>query len=121
MSIAVINDGRLAWAKGYGVADNTTGPRARGKDVSATPSEYIRDLIRRDMQDRAVALNALRGWGTRASTPIRRIAGCEAWCWQLAVRSEDGCSCDAGAGTPTLATDIDTIRGYSKPATLLRE
>ena len=24
--------------------------------------------------------------GTRASTPIRRIAGCEAWCWQPAVK-----------------------------------
>jgi antitoxin ParD1/3/4 len=29
--------------------------------VYATPSEYIRDLIRRDMQDRAVALNILEG------------------------------------------------------------
>ena len=33
--------------------------RASDKDVYATPSEYIRDLIRRDMQDRAVALNVL--------------------------------------------------------------
>ena len=29
----------------------------------ATPSEYIRDLIRQDMQDRAVALNVLEGLG----------------------------------------------------------
>jgi len=35
--------------------------RASDKDVYATPSEYIRDLIRRDMQDRAVALNVLEG------------------------------------------------------------
>jgi antitoxin ParD1/3/4 len=35
--------------------------RASDKDVYATPSEYIRDLIRRDMQDRAVALNILAG------------------------------------------------------------
>jgi antitoxin ParD1/3/4 len=35
--------------------------RASDKDVYATPSEYIRDLIRRDMQDRAVALNILEG------------------------------------------------------------
>jgi antitoxin ParD1/3/4 len=27
------------------------------------PSEYIRDLIRQDMQDRAVALNILEGLG----------------------------------------------------------
>ena len=31
--------------------------RASDKDMYATPSEFIRDLIRRDMQDRAVALN----------------------------------------------------------------
>jgi Arc/MetJ-type ribon-helix-helix transcriptional regulator len=30
--------------------------RASDKDVYATPSEYIRDLIRQDMQDRAIAL-----------------------------------------------------------------
>lgn len=35
--------------------------RASDKDVYATPSEYIRDLIRRDMQDHAVALNVLEG------------------------------------------------------------
>jgi antitoxin ParD1/3/4 len=35
--------------------------RASDKDVYATPSEYIRDLIRQDMQDRAVAMNALEG------------------------------------------------------------
>jgi antitoxin ParD1/3/4 len=35
--------------------------RASDKDVYATPSEYIRDLIRQDMQDRAVALNILEG------------------------------------------------------------
>ena len=27
----------------------------------ATPSQYIRDLIRQDMQDRAIALNVLQG------------------------------------------------------------
>jgi len=35
--------------------------RASDKDVYATPSEYIRDLIRQDMQDRAVALNIIEG------------------------------------------------------------
>ena len=35
--------------------------RTSDKDVYATPSEYIRDLIRQDMQDRAVALNVLEG------------------------------------------------------------
>lgn len=35
--------------------------RASDHDVYATPSEYIRDLIRQDMQDRAVALNILEG------------------------------------------------------------
>jgi antitoxin ParD1/3/4 len=35
--------------------------RASDKDVYATPSEYIRALIRQDMQDRAVALNVLEG------------------------------------------------------------
>ena len=35
--------------------------RASDKDVYATPSEYIRDLIRQDMQDQAVALNILEG------------------------------------------------------------
>ena len=35
--------------------------RASDKDVYATPSEYIRDLIRQDMQDRAVVLNILEG------------------------------------------------------------
>ncbi len=35
--------------------------RASDRDVYATPSEYIRDLIRQDMQDRAVALNVLEG------------------------------------------------------------
>jgi antitoxin ParD1/3/4 len=34
---------------------------ASDKDVYATPSEYIRDLIRQDMQDRAVALSVLKG------------------------------------------------------------
>lgn len=37
--------------------------RASDKDVYATPSEYIRHLIRQDMQDRAVALNILEGLG----------------------------------------------------------
>ena len=35
--------------------------RASDHDIYATPSEYIRDLIRQDMQDRAVALNILEG------------------------------------------------------------
>jgi antitoxin ParD1/3/4 len=35
--------------------------RASDGDVYATPSEYIRDLIRQDMQDRAIALNVLEG------------------------------------------------------------
>jgi antitoxin ParD1/3/4 len=35
--------------------------RASDRDVYATPSEYIRDLIRQDMKDRAVALNILEG------------------------------------------------------------
>lgn len=35
--------------------------RASDKDVYATPSEYIRDLIRQDMQDRAVAVNVFEG------------------------------------------------------------
>ena len=35
--------------------------RASDNDGYATPSEYIRDLIRQDMQDRAVALNVLEG------------------------------------------------------------
>jgi antitoxin ParD1/3/4 len=35
--------------------------RASDKDVYATPSEYIRDLIRQDMQGRAVAVNVLEG------------------------------------------------------------
>jgi antitoxin ParD1/3/4 len=35
--------------------------RASDQDVYATPSEYIRDLIRQDMQDRAIALNVLGG------------------------------------------------------------
>jgi antitoxin ParD1/3/4 len=35
--------------------------RASDKDVYATPSEYIRDLIRQDMQDHAVATNILKG------------------------------------------------------------
>ncbi|MGH8220141.1 MAG: ribbon-helix-helix domain-containing protein [Steroidobacteraceae bacterium] len=35
--------------------------RASDKDIYATPSEYIRDLIRQDMQDRAVALDILEG------------------------------------------------------------
>ena len=37
--------------------------RASDTDVYATPSEYIRDLIRQDMRDRAVALNILEGLG----------------------------------------------------------
>jgi hypothetical protein len=36
--------------------------RASDKDVYATPSEYIRDLVRQDMQDHAVAIN-VTGWG----------------------------------------------------------
>jgi antitoxin ParD1/3/4 len=35
--------------------------RAGDKDVYATPSEFIRDLIRQDMQGRAGALNILEG------------------------------------------------------------
>lgn len=35
--------------------------RASDKDLYATPSEYIRDLIRQDMLDRAVATNILEG------------------------------------------------------------
>ena len=35
--------------------------RASDKDVYATPSEYIRDLIRQDMRDQAVAVNILEG------------------------------------------------------------
>src|ERR1700730_16523643 len=35
--------------------------RASDKDVYATPSEYIRDLIRQDMQGRAIALSVLEG------------------------------------------------------------
>jgi antitoxin ParD1/3/4 len=35
--------------------------RASDKDVYATPSEYIRDLIRQDMQDRSIALSVLEG------------------------------------------------------------
>jgi antitoxin ParD1/3/4 len=35
--------------------------RASDNDIYATPSEYIRDLIRQDMQDRAIALNILEG------------------------------------------------------------
>ena len=35
--------------------------RASDKDVYATPSECIRDLILKDMQDRAVAVNILEG------------------------------------------------------------
>ena len=37
--------------------------RASDNDVYATPSEYIRDLIRQDMKDHAVALNILEGLG----------------------------------------------------------
>ena len=37
--------------------------RASDKDIYATPSEYLRDLNRQDMQDRAVALNILEGLG----------------------------------------------------------
>jgi antitoxin ParD1/3/4 len=33
--------------------------RASDEGIYATPSEYIRDLIRQDMRDRAVALNVL--------------------------------------------------------------
>ena len=35
--------------------------RASDKDVYATPREFIRHLIRQDMQDRAVALYILAG------------------------------------------------------------
>lgn len=35
--------------------------RASDKDVYATPSEYIRDLIRQDMQDHAVATSIFEG------------------------------------------------------------
>ncbi|HET9396803.1 MAG TPA: hypothetical protein VFO36_12160 [Nitrospiraceae bacterium] len=53
--------------------------RASDKDVYATPSEYIRDLIRQDMQDRAVALNTLQSSGTAGSlaeNPACHRAGC---------------------------------------------
>ena len=35
--------------------------RASDSDVYATPSEYIRDLIRRDMQDARIAKDILSG------------------------------------------------------------
>lgn len=35
--------------------------RASDKDVYATPSEYIRDLIRQDMRNHAVATNIFEG------------------------------------------------------------
>jgi antitoxin ParD1/3/4 len=49
--------------------------RASEKDVHATPSEYIRDLIRQDMLDRGVAMSMLDGLndlerGRLSSKPI---------------------------------------------------
>jgi hypothetical protein len=38
--------------------------RASDKDVYATPSEYIRDLIRQDMQNRGVAVNIFEDPGS---------------------------------------------------------
>ncbi|MDQ7001075.1 MAG: hypothetical protein Q9N02_00105 [Ghiorsea sp.] len=35
--------------------------RANDADVYATPSEYIRDLIRQDMENRQVVLHVMRG------------------------------------------------------------
>lgn len=35
--------------------------RASDDDVYATPSEYIRDLVRRDMEDWAVVSGVMRG------------------------------------------------------------
>ena len=35
--------------------------RAGGDDVYATPSEYIRDLIRRDMEDWAIVCDVAEG------------------------------------------------------------
>jgi hypothetical protein len=40
---------------------------ANVNDVYATPSEYIHDLIRQDMQDRTVALKILEGLGGPAA------------------------------------------------------
>lgn len=35
--------------------------RASDNDVYATPSEYIRDLVRRDMEDFAIVLDVVQG------------------------------------------------------------
>jgi len=35
--------------------------RASDKDVYATPSEYIRDLIRRDMEEQGTMAHVMRG------------------------------------------------------------
>jgi len=35
--------------------------RTSGKEIYSTPSEYVRDLIRRDMQDAKIAMDVLRG------------------------------------------------------------
>jgi len=37
--------------------------RANDDDVYATPSEYIRDLIRRDMDEQAVVRHVMEGLG----------------------------------------------------------
>lgn len=37
--------------------------RASGNDVYSTPSEYIRDLIRRDMEEQSVVRHVMRGLG----------------------------------------------------------
>jgi hypothetical protein len=36
-------------------------PAPGENDVYTTPSEYVRDFIRQDMQDRAVAINVFEG------------------------------------------------------------
>jgi hypothetical protein len=45
--------------------------RASDKDVYATPSEYLRDLIRQDMQVEGLsARGALRSYGEGGSGPV---------------------------------------------------
>ena len=41
--------------------------RASDNDVYSTPSEYIRDLVRRDMEDWAVASSVIQGLKEAAS------------------------------------------------------
>jgi hypothetical protein len=49
---------RLRAGEGWG---GDADERTNDNDVYVTPSEYIRDLIRQDMQDRGIALNVLEG------------------------------------------------------------